>query len=393
MTSVAGFNPLTSEFRQNPYPSYAWLRRERPVYHDEHTDWWALSRYADVSAALRNHEVFSSAKGIGSEPDNSRMMISTDPPDHTLLRSLVSKAFTPRVVADLEPRIQAITDELLENVIDRGVIDLTQDLAIPLPVTVIAELLGVESERRADFKRWSDAFIGTGYDEADSEANAALNDRAFAEFGAYFGAMVEARRRARRNDLISALVAAQEDRVALSTEDILMFCLLLLVAGNETTTNLISNAALALMEHPDQMALLREDPSLVPSMIGEALRYDAPVQGLFRTTTRDVTISGTTIPANQRVLMLYASANRDEAQFPDAERFDITRSPNNHIAFGYGIHFCLGAPLARLEARVVWETLLRRTRHLRPDPDRPAVRINNMIIRGLEHYPMLFDPA
>ncbi|MGD9890652.1 MAG: cytochrome P450 [Dehalococcoidia bacterium] len=393
MTTVSGFHPLSAEFKQDPYPSYAWLRREQPVYHDEQTGWWALSRYADVSAALRNHSDFSSAQGIGSGRDDSRMLISTDPPDHTLLRSLVSKAFTPRMVADLEPRIQAITNQLLDRALDSDAFDLTQDLAIPLPVTVIAELLGVEPERRADFKRWSDAFIGTGFDESDPEADQALNDRTFAEFGEYFGAMVEARRRARRNDLISALVAAQEDRDALTTEDILMFCLLLLVAGNETTTNLISNAALALMEHPDQMALLRERQSLVPSMIEEALRYDSPVQGLFRTTTHDVVVAGTTIPADQKVLMLYASANRDEAQFPDAGRFDISRTPNNHIAFGYGIHFCLGAPLARLEARVVWETLLRRTKNLRPDPDRPAVRVDNFIIRGLEHYPILFDPA
>ena len=165
------------------------------------------------------------------------------------------------------------------------------------------------------------------------------------------------------------------------------------MADNETTTNLISNAALALMEHPDQMALLRDNPAMVPSMIEEALRYDSPVQGLFRTTTRDVVVSGTTIPANQKVLMLYASANRYETQFPDADRFDITRTQNNHIAFGYGIHCCLGAPLARLEARVAWETLLRRTKSLRPDPDRPAVRVDNIIVRGLEQYPMLFDPV
>jgi cytochrome P450 len=393
MTTVAGFYPLSPDFKQDPYPSYVWLRREQPVYHDEQTGWWALSRYADVSAALRNHMDFSSAQGIGTDRDSTRMLISTDPPDHTLLRSLVNRAFTPRMMVDLEPRIQAITDELLGNVIDGGAIDLTTDLAIPLPVTVIAELLGVEPERRADFKRWSDVFIGTGFDDIDPEANAARNDRAFAEFGEYFGAMVETRRHQRRNDLISALVAAQEDRDALSTEDILMFCLLLLVAGNETTTNLISNAALALMEHPDQMALLRDSPSLVPSMIEEALRYDSPVQGLFRTTAREVVISGTTIPADQKVLMLYASANRDDAQFPDADQFDITRTPNNHIAFGYGIHFCLGAPLARLEARVAWETLLRRTRNLRPDPERSPVRVNNIIIRGLEHYPMLFDPV
>jgi cytochrome P450 len=381
MTAATGFNPLSPEFRQNPYPAYAWLRRERPVFHIEQAGWWVLSRYADVSAALRNHQLFSSAYGIGSDRGRMRMMISTDPPDHTLLRGLVNTAFTPRIVAGLEPRIQQITDDLLDRIMDAGAFDLTQDLAVPLPVTVIAELLGVEPERREDFKRWSDAFVGSG------------DDRAFEEFAAYFGAMVEARRRERRTDLISALVAAQEDRHVLSTEDILWFCLLLLVAGNETTTNLISNAALALIENPGQMDLLRQNPALIPAMVEEALRYDSPVQGLFRTTTQDASINGTTIPADQKVLILFASANRDEAQFSDPDRFDITRRPNNHLAFGYGIHFCLGAPLARLEARVAWETMLRRMEHLRPDPTAATVRLNNPIIRGLERYPLRFEPA
>jgi len=392
VTTATGFNPLSPEFKQDPYPSYAWLRSEAPVYHDAAFDCWALSRYADVSAALRTWEVFSSAQGIGSGRDNTRMMISTDPPDHTLLRGLVNKGFTPRMIAGMEPRIQQIADGLLDAVMERGTFDLTRDLAVPLPVTVIAELLGVEPERREDFKRWSDAFIGTGSGDDDASYHA-HNDRMMEEFSAYFGGMVEARRRERRDDLISALVAAQEDRSVLSTQDILWFCLLLLVAGNETTTNLISNAALALSQHPEQMALLRRDPSLIPSMIEEALRYDSPVQGLFRVTTREVEVGGVAIPADERVLILYAAANRDEAEFPEADRFDITRQENNHVAFGYGIHYCLGASLARLEARITWETLLRRTRDLRPDPDRPIVRVDNLIIRGLESFPMLFEPA
>ena len=213
------------------------------------------------------------------------------------------------------------------------------------------------------------------------------------EFAAYFGRMVELRRRERREDLISALVAAQEDRDVLSTEDILWFCLLLLVAGNETTTNLISNAALALTQHPEQMALLRAEPALIPSMLEEALRYDSPVQGLFRTTTRAIDVRGVTIPADQKVLLLYASANRDEEEFPDAARFDIRREENNHLAFGYGIHFCLGAPLARLEARVVWEELLRRTGALHPDPDGEIRRVDNLIVRGLASFPMRYEEA
>jgi cytochrome P450 len=393
MTTVTGFDPTAPSFKADPYPAYAWLRREAPAYEVQPDGWWVLSRYADVSAALRNPEVFSSAQGIGSDRDQTRMMISTDPPDHTVLRSLVNKAFTPRVVAGLEPRIRQITDGLLDTALVDGRFDLTRDLAIPLPVTVIAELLGVEPERREDFKRWSDAFIGTGSDSMSREEFQAHNDRAFAEFTAYFGGMIESRRRDRRTDLISALVGAQEEQNALSTEDILWFCLLLLVAGNETTTNLISNSMLALTEHPAEMSRLTADPGLIPGMVEEALRYDSPVQGLFRTTTRDVTVAGTTIPADRKVLLLYASANRDAEQFPEPGRFHITRAPNNHLAFGYGIHFCLGAPLARLEARVAWESLLRRARNLRPGLDRPPVRLDNVMVRGLESFPMLYDPA
>jgi cytochrome P450 len=394
MTTVVGFDPMSPAFRDDPYPTYAWLRRERPAYHaeGETESWWTLSRHADVTAALRDHAAFSSAQGIGSERDQTRMMISTDPPDHTVLRSLVSRAFTPRMIAGLEPRIRQISDDLIDAALARGALDLVRDLAVPLPVTVIAELLGVEPERREDFKRWSDAFVGTGYDGMEREEAQGHNDRQMAEFAAYFGAMIEARRHERRDDLISALVAAQEDRRVLSTEDVLWCCLLLLVAGNETTTNLIANATLALTSHPEQMALVEGDRSRIPAMIEEALRYDSPVQGLFRTTTRSVEVAGTTIPADEKVLVLYASANRDETHYPDADRFDIARPPANHVAFGHGIHFCLGAPLARLEGRVAFETLLGRMRDLRPDPERPPVRTNNIIIRGLESFPMLFAP-
>jgi cytochrome P450 len=394
MTTVIGFDPSSPAFRDDPYPAYAWLRREHPAYRFEAGDerWWAISRHADVTAALRDHATFSSAQGIGSERDSSCMMITTDPPDHTVLRSLVNKAFTPRRIAGLEPRIRQISEGLIDTAIARGDFDLVRDFAVPLPVTVIAELLGVEPERREDFKRWSDAFVGTGYDGMDREAAQVHYDRLMAEFSAYFGAMVEARRGERRDDLISALVAAQEDRSVLSTEDILMCCLLLLVAGNETTTNLIANATLALTRHPEQLVPIERDPTLIPAMIEEALRYDSPVQGLFRTTTRVVTVAGTTIPADEKVLVLYASANRDETVYADADRFDIARPPVNHIAFGYGIHFCLGAPLARLEGRVAFETLLGRMRDLRPDPARPPVRTNNTIIRGLDRFPLLFEP-
>jgi cytochrome P450 len=351
-----------------------------------------LSRYADIAAALRNHSDFSSAEGVLDRRFSVRTMLTTDPPDHTLLRSLVGQAFTPRVVAKMEARVREIAAGLLDEAMAASDFDLVRDFAAPLPLITIADMLGVEPERRADLDRWSGALIGARSGH-DGEGRHGQDEWTLLDFFTYFGETIEARRRERRDDLISALVAAQEDRAVLSTEDIFLFCILLLVAGNETTTNLIANAALALTEHPEQMALVRADPALIPDMIEEVLRYDAPVPGLFRTATGAVEVAGTTIPAGARVLLLFASANRDEKEYPDAGRFDITRPPKSHLAFGSGVHFCLGAPLARLEARVAWEQLLRRTRDLRPHPDRPAVRVESFHIRGLRSFPVLFDPV
>ena len=391
MVTVTSYSPFLAEVKEDPYPYYAWLRREHPVYYNERTGFWTVSRYADVVAVLRNYTDFSSAQGIGPEKwYHNPMMIMQDPPVHTRLRSLVSKAFTPRMIAQNEPRVQQIVDELLDAVIDKGSFDLVQDLAYPLPVIVIAEMLGVEPQRRDDFKRWSDDSIHSLAGAAHASDAASLQ-QSMMEFGAYFYQIVEQRRASRRNDLVSALVAAQEERDALTTNEIMAFCLLLLVAGNETTTNLIANGGKALMESPDQAQKLRANPGLIPSAVEEALRYDAPIQGFFRTTVRDVTLGGTTIPAGEKVFVLYGSANRDEGQFPGADRFDIERSPNNHVAFGLGIHFCLGAPLARLEARIALETILRRMKHIRPDPSSPIERVDNPLLRGLRRYRLLFD--
>ncbi len=391
MVTVTSFNPFLPDVKENPYPYYAWLRENHPVYFNEQTGFWTVSRYADVVAVLRNTEAFSSAHGIGPEHDTDiPMMITQDPPIHTRLRGLVSKAFTPRMINQNATRVQQIVDELIDKVIDQGSFDLVQDLAYPLPVIVIAEMLGVEPERRDDFKRWSDDVIhglagrAHGHDQARMEQSGM-------EFWMYFGPVIEARRAERRNDLISALVSAQEERDALTLSEIVNFCLLLLVAGNETTTNLIGNGGLALMENPDERRKLRERPELVPSAVEEALRYDAPIQGFFRTTTRDVDLHGTTIPAHSKVFVLYASANRDGEQFPDPDRFDIERTPNNHVAFGLGIHFCLGAPLARLEGRLALESILRRMRNIRLDSDAAVDRVDNPLLRGLKHLPLRFD--
>ena len=395
MAAMTSYNPFVPEVKENPYPAYEWLRREHPVYHNEELDFWALSRYADVEAAARRPEIFSSAQGVGPDRQEGASMITKDPPEHTRLRKLVSKAFTPRMVSQLEPHIRAIADELLDALIDKGAFDLVQDLAYPLPVIVIAEMLGVDPERRDDFKRWSDDVIHI-VAAGQNEARMAQYMESWEAFKAYFVEMIEVRRRAPREDLVSALVQAQEERDALTLSELLNACLLLLVAGNETTTNLIGNGALALFTHVEEGLKVREQPEFIPGMIEEVLRYDSPIQGTFRTTTQAVDVRGVTIPADSKVLLLWASANRDPEVFPDPDRFDIERptklASQRHLAFGIGIHFCLGAPLARLEARIATETVLRRMHRVEPDPNGTIERVDNPFFRGLKHYPLLFEP-
>ncbi len=389
LSDIKEYNVFAPEVKENPYPYYEWLRHNHPVYHNERLDFYALSRYTDVMAASRNPQDFSSSQGIGPERQPNSTMIAQDPPVHTRLRGLVSKVFTPKTIAQSEERIQAIVDELLDKVIDKGKFDLVQDFAFPLPVIVIAEMLGVEPERREDFKRWSDDVISvTGGDQA----SLARYMKSWGEFKQYFARKVEERRAEPQHDLISALVQAQEEREALSPGEILNFCLLLLVAGNETTTNLISNGAKALFDHYDEAALkLRERPELIQSMVEESLRFDSPIQGTFRTVNRDMEIHGVTIPQNSKVVLLWGSANRDETQFPDPDKFDIERKPNAQIAFGMGIHVCLGAPLARLEARIATQTILKRMRNIRLDPTGVFDRVDNPMFRGLHHFPVLFN--
>ncbi len=382
------FNPFGPAFKADPYPVYAELREHAPALSTS-LNIWPISRYDDVSFVLRNHALFSSAAmGLGplaAAGMGGRSIISSDPPDHTQLRNLVNRAFTPRMVAGLEPRIREITRDLIARVAPSGWMDLVDDLATPLPVTVIAEILGVETERQEDFKRWSNATIGsTGGPPAEDRAGDV------AEFQAYFAEMVERRRREPREDLISALVRAEGAEDTLTNAEIISFAMLLLIAGNETTTNLIGNAMLALAAHPDELRKVTEDRTLIPSMVEEALRYDSPVQFLVRVATDDVEVGGTTIPKGAPVMPIYASGNRDDRKYPDAARFDVTRNPQGHLAFGVGIHFCLGAPLARLEARVAFEELLQLRRIERAGE---AERIDSLFLRGLTHLPLAFEQA
>jgi cytochrome P450 len=361
------FNPYDPELHQDPYPVYRRLRDEFPVHHNPDLRFWTLSRYDDVLAALQAPDRFISGKGVmvgapqieGDEdqPAGSPLLITTDRPRHTQLRSLVSRAFTPRRIAGLEPRVRAIARSLLDGVEGRREFDLVGEFSGPLPTIVIAELLGVPAEDQKWFKEKSTAvaeFDPTRSPTDPEEIGPAL------ELGRYLAEVLEQRRHEPRDDLLSALLAAEIDGERLSEPELIGFAFLLLVGGNETTTNLISNAAIQLDRHRDQRQLLLDDPARIPTAVEEFLRYDSPVQGLGRTTTEPVTLHGATIPKGDQVLLLFGSANHDERKIADPERFDVLRDPNPHLAFGFGAHFCLGANLARLEARVAFEELLAR---------------------------------
>jgi hypothetical protein len=357
------FNPYDPALHQDPYPVYRRLRDEFPVHHNPELRFWTLSRYDDVLEALQAPDRFISGKGVavgvpdgGEEYTGVPLLITTDRPRHTQLRALVSRAFTPRRVAQLEPRIRAIARSLLDDVADRREFDLVEGFSGPLPTIVIAEMLGVPASDQKWFKEKSVAVA-----QFDPTAPRGDLDRGPAiELGTYLAEVLEQRRREPRDDLLSALLAAEIDGEQLSSPELIGFAFLLLVAGNETTTNLISNAAILLDRHRDQRQLLLEEPTRIPTAIEEFLRFDSPVQGLARTTTAPVSLHGVTIPEGSRVLLLFGAANHDERRIADPESFDVRRDPNPHLAFGFGAHFCLGANLARLEARVAFEELLAR---------------------------------
>jgi cytochrome P450 len=365
----------------DPFPEYARMRERGHVHRPRTGGSWIVCGHAEVESVLRDPRTFSSEIG-GGQMGVGNSMIMKDPPEHTRLRNIVSKAFTPRTIAELEPRIREITVGLLDRIVPGDPFDIVDRFAIPLPITVIAEMLGVDPADRADFKRWSNAIIGTV-----PMPQAKLRD----EFGDYFGRILDERRNDPRSDLISRLVNIT-DGDALIADELLSFVMLLLVAGNETTTNLIGLATLYLSRHPDQRDALVEDTRQIPNAIEEILRYDGPVHMVPpRIVTRDVTIGGVDLRQGHWIMAILGAANRDPLRFDDPDTFDITRpDASTHVSFGAGIHFCLGAPLARLEGRIALEELLRRAPAFRlADPDAPVAFAHSSFLRTIETLPIV----
>ena len=392
--SGVSYNPLSAEMAQDPYPTYAKLRGHDPVHRSRLMDAWVFSRFADVDAILRDHRHFSSdprkrvASGRRASLPNVEepSMLFLDPPDHTRLRALVNKAFTPRAVAALEPHIRELMTTLLDAVDDPAAFDLMEAVAKPLPVIVIAEMLGIPPDDRAQFAVWSDqrARILEPTLSPDERETA---DAAMRSLDEYLMPIISARRVDPKDDIISALAQAKEEGDKLTEREVLIMLRLLLVAGNETTTNLIGNGVLALLRHPDQLAALREDPGLITSAVEELLRFDSPVQVDVRSVLDDCEVNGFRVRRGDNVVTLLGAANRDPDRFEAPDRLDVRRGDQNHLSFGRGIHHCLGAPLARLEGRVVLQALIERFSSLRLLEDRPAFR-SSVALRGLLALPV-----
>jgi cytochrome P450 len=393
---------LDPGFLADPYPVYHRLRAESPVYRHP-LGFFVLTRYDDISAFLRDARFGKSgyqalfAARFGGGPDASWLALSMlfrDPPDHTRLRALVGQAFTPRVVETLRPRVQAIVDRLLDAVGGAGRMDVIEDLAYPLPVTVISELLGVPVHEADQVKAWS-RDVARALDAIALPVGPEVLERgrlATRGMVEYFGRLADERRRRPGDDLLSGLVAAEEAGDRLTERELLATCVLLYVAGHETTVNLVGNGLLALLQHPAAWRQLRENPTLLPDAIEELLRYDGPVQRTGRMAAEDLKIGGVAIPAGTLVLGLLGAANRDPAQFVEPDRLDLARSEPRHLAFGTGIHYCLGASLARLEGQMALGALLRRFPGLALDVERPAWRPSSAL-RGLEALPVRLGPA
>ncbi|MGH0029692.1 MAG: cytochrome P450 [Myxococcota bacterium] len=413
---MIAYDPLDPPDWQDPYPTYARLRDEAPVHYAEKTGTWCVSRHADVARVLRDAETFSSAAafeilmkdrarvGLGEAFEIARYLyrarlnplrmrrrppssiITSDPPQHDAMRAIVNRGFTPRQVRRLEPRMREIVAGCMRKLHGGRPFDVVRDLAVPLPVSIIADLLGVGEERHADFKRWSDDIIAGS---SGSQRTGTLGPflRSMGELVAYMREVADERRRRPADDVISTLVDPAHGET-LDAATLGQFVVVLLVAGNETTTNLIGNGVKALLDHPEQLERVRAEPDRLPNMVEEMLRFDTPVQYVFRRTTRETEIAGTAITADASVCVLLASANRDERRFADPDRFDVTRDTRGHLGFGLGIHFCLGASLARLEARTAFEALLPELTRMQRGGTASSF-VDSYLVRGLDRLELV----
>jgi pimeloyl-[acyl-carrier protein] synthase len=398
------FDLMDPQVLANPYPFYDKLRQSGPVVWDEFFKGWICGSYKEVTAALRDSRL--AANRVTSEKDLIALglaelaplyfrltdqLLFIDGPKHTRLRGLISKVFTPARIEKMKTYLQELVDQMLAEASTRGRMDVIHEIAYPLPVTVIAELLGVPTEDLEQLKKWSDdyaAMLGSFQYIPDNPEEVLDSLQAMTN---YFLTIIQGYRNHPNNTLLSDLVIAQEQNQRLDNDELLANCILLLAAGHETTTNLIGNAVLTLLRHPDQLTWLRDDPSLIEGAIEEVLRFESPAQYTVRKAREDVELGGKIIRKNQAIILLLGAANRDPEQFSDPANFDIRRTNNRHISFGYAAHFCVGAPLARLEARTALATMLARFPHLRLASTEVTWR-ENKNLRGLATLPVTFDP-
>jgi cytochrome P450 len=402
------FNPLEPAQNANPYPMYAALRREAPVSYSPQYDMWVVTRYADVVAVLKQHDLFSSVGSMQTTPNlpasveavlanglgAAQLMVESDPPDHTRMRAAVNKAFTPQRIAQLESRIRQTADELIDSFAADGRADLIHQFGSPFQGQVICELFGIPGADSEQIKRWTDDWVEMLSGGASEERLVACA-QAFVDCQHYFLEQLRSRQDNPREDLLTAMLPADMGGTAsMNAAEAAYNALDLVAAGHETTTNALGNGLMQLFAHPDQLAQLRNDSALIPNAVEEMLRVDTSVLGLFRVTTREVELSGVTIPAGARVFVAYGSGSHDEERFAEPDRFDMRRSnAREHLAFARGIHVCIGAALARMELRIAFERLLTRLPNLRLDPNAVPQRLAHFWTRGYKTLPVVWDVA
>ena len=391
MTAVVGFDPYDYAVQEDPYPAYAWLRDNAPLYRHDEYGFWALSRHADIVAALRDESTFSSSMGVSLDPAawgeharNTMSFLAMDPPDQTRLRSLVSRGFTPRRVKDLEVRIRELAGAYVDEVLERGSVEFIDSFAGKLPMDVISELLGVPAADRDELRRLADTLLHR--EDGSRDVPKEGIEAAVTLFG-YYADLLAERRRTPADDLTSALATAEADGDRLTDQEIVGFLFLMIVAGNETTTKLLTNSVYWAHRNPDQLAGVLADRSLVPGWVEETLRYDSSTQLLARYLRADVALHGQVAPAGSQLVLLLGSANRDPRVFDEPDRYDLGRDTSQLVSFGGGRHYCLGANLARLEARVALDEFVKRVGHLDVD-ESAAQRVHSVNVRGFARLPV-----